>query len=138
MAFLMGLFRAIMGICETPPLDGELWTPEGNRVTISLGEGTTRIPVGGAARLEGKGLVSPILIVRAGEDDYLAFENRCTHGRRRLDPVEEKEELRCCSVSHSRFDYQGNKLSGPAKGPLKKYPVEKRGKELIVTLNGGS
>lgn len=138
MAFLMGFFRAIMGICETAPLDEGLWTPEGNRVMISLGEKPARIAVGGAARLEGRGLESPILIVRAGEDDYLAFENRCTHGGRRLDPVEGKAELRCCSVSHSRYDYAGNKLSGPAKGPLKTYAVEKRGEELIVSLGAGS
>lgn len=134
MAFLMGFFKAIMGICKTPPLEAELWTPEGNQVTISLGEAAALIPVGGSARLEGKGLVSSVLIVHAGGDEYLAFENRCTHGGRRLDPMEGGAELRCCSVNHSTFDYAGNKLSGPAKGPLKKYAVEKRGQELIVTL----
>jgi cytochrome b6-f complex iron-sulfur subunit len=138
MAFLTDFFKALLGICETPPLDTELWTAEGNQVTIRLGEAAALTPIGGGARLEGKGLVSSVLIVHAGDDDYLAFENRCTHGRRRLDPVEGRAELRCCSVSHSRFDYEGNKLSGPAKGPLKKYAVEKRGEELIVTLDGGS
>jgi cytochrome b6-f complex iron-sulfur subunit len=138
MAFLIGFFKAVMGICETPPLDAELWTLEGNQVTIRLGEAAALAPVGGAARLEGEGLASSVLIVHTGADDYLAFENRCTHGGRRLDPVEGTAELRCCSVNHSRFDYQGNKLSGPAKGPLKKYAVEKRGEELIVTLDGGS
>jgi cytochrome b6-f complex iron-sulfur subunit len=138
MALLKGFLKALMGICETPRLDAELWTPEGNQVTIRLGETAALAAVGGAARLEGKGLASSVLIVRAGADEYLAFENRCTHVGRRLDPVEGQRELRCCSVSHSRFDYQGNKLSGPAKGPLKKYPVEKRGEELIVTLDGGS
>jgi nitrite reductase/ring-hydroxylating ferredoxin subunit len=132
---LIGFFKAILGICETPPLDAGLWTPERNRVTIQLGEAAALAPVGGAARLEGKGLASSILIVHAGGDEYLAFENRCTHSGRKLDPVEGKEELRCCSVNHSRFDYQGSKLSGPAKGPLKKYHVEKRGEQLVVTLD---
>jgi cytochrome b6-f complex iron-sulfur subunit len=136
MAFLVGFFKSIMGICETPPLDVEAWTPEGKQVTIKLDEAAALTPVGGSARLEGKGLASSVLIVHAGGDDYLAFENRCTHGGRRLDPVEGEAELRCCSINHSRFDYEGNKLSGPAKGPLKKYAVEKRGEELIVTLNG--
>jgi len=133
---LIGFFKAILGICQTPPLDAGLWTPEGNRVTIRLGQAAALAPVGGAARLEGQGIASTILIVHAGGDEYLAFENRCTHSGRKLDPVEGKRELRCCSVNHSRFDYEGSKLSGPAKGPLKKYPVEKRGEELIVTLDG--
>jgi len=133
---LIGFFKAILGICETPPLDAALWTAEGNQVTIRLGEASALARVGGAARLDGKGLASSVLIVHAGGDEYLAFENRCTHSGRKLDPVAGKEELRCCSVNHSRFDYQGSKLSGPAEGPLKKHPVEKRGEELIVTLDG--
>ena len=138
MPFFTSFLKALLGICETPPLDAELWTVEENHVTIRLGEAPALAPVGGAARLQGKGLASPILIVHADADEYLAFENRCTHFGRKLDPVEGKQELRCCSVNHSRFDYQGSKLSGPAKGPLKKYPLEKRGEELIVTLDGGS
>ena len=133
---LIGFLKAILGICETPPLDAGLWTAEGKQVTIRLGEAVALGPAGGAARLEGKELASSVLIVHAGGDEYLAFENRCTHGGRKLDPIAGKEELRCCSVNHSRFDYLGNKLSGPAEGSLKKYAVEKRGEELVVTLNG--
>lgn len=138
MGAVMGFFKALLGICETLPLDTELWTLEGSEVTIRLGDAAALAPVGGAARLQGKGLVSPVLVVHAGGGEYLAFENRCTHGGRKLDPVEGKRELRCCSIGHATFDYQGNKLSGPAKGPLKNYAVEKRGEELIVTLDGGS
>jgi len=132
---VVGFFKAILGICRTPPLDAALWKAEGNQVTIRLDMTAALIPVGGAARLEGKGLVSSLLVVHADGDEYLAFENRCTHGGRKLDPVAGKEELRCCSVNHSRFDYQGNKLSGPAEGSLRTYPVERRGEELIVTLS---
>lgn len=137
MAFL-DFFKAVLGICKTPPLDAGLWTVEGNEVTIRLGESAPLVPAGGATRLEGRGLASSILIVHAGPDGYLAFENRCTHGGRRMDTVEGKRELRCCSVNHSRFDYEGNKLSGPAEGALKKYAVESRGEELVVTLDGGA
>jgi cytochrome b6-f complex iron-sulfur subunit len=138
MALLTGFFKALLGICETPPLADELWTLERNEVSVRLGEAAALAAVGGAARLGGKGRMPSILIVHAGADEYLAFENRCTHAGRKLDPVEGKRELRCCSVSHSRFDYEGNKLSGLAKDPLRKYPVEKRGEELIVTLEGAS
>jgi cytochrome b6-f complex iron-sulfur subunit len=138
MGFLTGFFKALLGVCETPPLAGELWTLERNEVAIRLGEAAALAPVGGSVRLGGKGLASSLLIVHAGADEYLAFENRCTHFGRKLDPVKEKRELRCCSVGHSTFDYQGNKLSGLAKGPLKKYPAERRGEELIVTVEGAS
>ena len=138
MGLSMGLFKALLGICETPPLDAELWTLEGSELTIRLGDAAALAPVGGAVRLQGKGLGTPVLVVHADDDEYLAFENRCTHHGRKLDPVEGEREVRCCSIGHARFDYEGNKLSDPAKGPLKKYPMEKRGEELIVTLDGGS
>jgi nitrite reductase/ring-hydroxylating ferredoxin subunit len=133
---LIGFFKAILGICETPPLDAGVWTAEGNQVPVRLGEAAALAPAGGAVRLEGQGLASSVLIVHTDGNQYLAFENRCTHGGRKIDPIAGKEELRCCSVNHSRFDYLGNRLSGPAEGSLKKYAVEKRGEELVVTLNG--
>ena len=105
-------------------------------MTVRLSEAAALAPSCGAVRLEGKELASSVLIVHTDGNHYLAFENRCTHGGRKLDPIAGKEELRCCSVNHSRFDYQGNKLSGPAEGSLKRYAVEKRGEELVVTLNG--
>ena len=138
MAFLPGFFKAIFGVCETLPLDAELWRVEGKRVAVRLAEATALAPVGGAVRLEGKGLASSVLVIHADTDEYLAFENRCTHGGRKLDPVEGSRELRCCSIGHSRFDYQGNKLSGPAKGPLTSYRTETQGEELIVTLEAAS
>ncbi len=133
---LIGFFKAILGICETPPLDAGVWTAEGNQVTVRLGGAAALALAGGAVRLEGKGLASSVLIVHTDGNHYLAFENRCTHSGRKLDPIAGKEELRCCSVNHSRFDYLGNKLSGPADRSLKRYAVEKRGEELVVTLNG--
>jgi cytochrome b6-f complex iron-sulfur subunit len=137
MAFFTGFLKAVLGICETSPLDPQLWTAEGEQVTIRLAGAHALASVGGAARLEGEGLPARVLIIHADGDEYLAFENRCTHGGRKLDPVGGKRELRCCSIGHSMFDYEGSKLSGPANGALKKYPVEKRGEELIVTLAEG-
>jgi len=138
MAFLPGFLKAIFGICETPPLNAELWRLEGKQAAIRLDEATALAPVGGAVRLEGKGLACSVLVVHADTDEYLAFENRCTHGGRKLDAVAGKRELRCCSVGHSSFDYQGNKLSGSAKGPITVYPVQKQGEELTVTLEAPS
>ncbi len=135
MALLTDIFKAVLGICETPPLDSGLWTTDGNRVTIKLAEATALAPVGAAARLEGAGLTDRVLIVHADADKYIAIKNRCTHmAGRRLDPVEGKAELRCCSVGHSVFDHEGTRLSGPAQDPLTIFPVEQQGEELIVTL----
>ncbi len=139
MASITGLFKSILGICETRPLDAGSWTAEGNQVTIRLSGAGPLAPAGGAVRLEGKHLPSRVLVVHTDADEYLAFENRCTHtGRRRLDPVEGRAEVRCCSIGHSTFDHEGKRVSGPATEAINKYRVEKRGEELIVILDGGA
>src|SRR4030042_1244923 len=116
--------KAILGICETKQLSSDLWSLEENKVHVKLSQMPAPLPEGGAIYLKGKGLSKPVLIVRTGEGQYLAFKNSCTHGHRKLDPVPGESKLRCCSFGHSTFDYEGNRLSGSAKAPITRYAVE--------------
>ena len=128
-------FKSILGICETKPLSEDLWSLEENKVHVKLSQISDPLPEGGAVYLKGEGLGKPVLILRTEEGQYLAFENRCTHGmHRKLDHVPGESKLRCCSVGHSTFDYEGKKLKGMAKGPLTRYEIEERDGDLIVTL----
>ena len=128
-----GFIKAILGRCETEPLVRDLWSIEGSTVKVKLDEVPQLARTGGAVYLESQELETPVLLVRNG-DRYLAFANKCTHGGRKLDPVPEKSMLRCCSLSHSTFDYEGRKIGGPARGPLTQHAVEVVGKELLVRL----
>ena len=65
---------------------------------------------------------------------YLAFRNVCPHGKRKIDPAPGEPLLRCCSVNHSKFDYDGNRLSGPAKEALTKYETTVSEGNLLITL----
>lgn len=89
---------------------------------------------GGAIYLKGKGLKHPVLIIHDGTgDSFLAFVNRCTHiGHRKLDPVPGKQIIRCCSICHSTYDFDGKRLSGPAKHPLKRYKIDLVDGELLI------
>ncbi len=53
---------------------------------------------------------------------------------RKLDAEPDGETLRCCSVNHSTFDYEGNKLSGPAKGPIQVYHSQEVDGNLVISL----
>jgi cytochrome b6-f complex iron-sulfur subunit len=128
-----GFIKAILGRCETQPLAHDLWSTENRTVKVKLGQVPELTQSGGAVYLEGQGLEAPILLVRNG-DNYLAFANKCPHAGRKLDPVPEKSMLRCCSLSHSTFDYEGRKIGGPAKGSLTRHAVQVVGNELLVKL----
>jgi Rieske Fe-S protein len=122
MGFL-GFFKALFGICATKPLADELWSMEDGKAKLKLADAPQLAQNGGGIYIQGKGLEKPILIIKSDGGDILAFTNSCTHGGRKIDPVAGEAKLRCCSVGHSTFDYDGNVLSGGAKGPLTKHEV---------------
>jgi cytochrome b6-f complex iron-sulfur subunit len=129
-----GFFRSLLGICDTAKPDPGLWVLDGSLVRVEVKKIPQLQKAYGAVYLEGQGLNAPVLIVRGEENGYVAFENRCTHFGRKLDPVLGKPLVRCCSVGHSMFDFQGKVLGGPAKGPIKVYQAEMREDELVVHL----
>jgi len=123
MGFL-GFFKALFGICATKPLADNMWSIDEGAAKVKVGDVVELAEKGGAVYLQGKGLVKPILVVKSQSGEYLAFTNSCTHAGRRLDPMAGEDKLRCCSIGHSQFDYDGNVVSGGAKDPLKKHEVE--------------
>jgi len=131
---MFGFIKAILGICQTKPLSSDLWVLEEGKVRVKLSQMPEPLPKGGAVYLAGQGLSMPILILRTEDDQCLAFANRCTHAKRKLDPVPGESKVRCCSVFHSTFDLDGKRLTGPAKDSLTCYAVEQSDGDLIVTL----
>jgi nitrite reductase/ring-hydroxylating ferredoxin subunit len=131
---MLGFFKALCGICETKPLNSDLWELEGNKVRVKLNQMPEPLDKGAATYIKDSALECPMLILRTEDDTYLAFANRCTHGNRKLDPVKGQQILRCCSVGHSTFNYKGEKLNGPATGNLTMYPVEMSDDDLVITL----
>ena len=130
----MSFFKALLGICRTKPLSPDLWSFNDGKIHIALSNLAELQKEGDAVYLEGAGLQSPVLIVKAKDDKYLAFENRCTHGKRKLDPVPGASTLKCCSIGHSSFDFEGNVIKGPAKKALTSYTAEISDDNLIIKL----
>jgi len=130
----MGIFQAIFGICETKPLDTRVWCVKEDEVLIKLDEADA-LKSDGAVYLKGQGLATPVLVVHLG-NDYCAFTNRCRHGLgRKLDLVPGKNKLRCCSLGHSEYDFNGNVIKGPATESITKYAVCQREGDLVISLS---
>jgi len=133
----MGIFKRIFGICNTqPPKDPVSWKHSEGTIEIDLGLMPELAEPGGAVRLEGNGLDMRVLIVHGLDGKFHAFGNRCTHtGHRRIDPLPGEEAVRCCSVSKSTYDYDGNVISGAAKEPIPVFQVEEEGGRMRVQLS---
>lgn len=133
--FTMGIWKRIFGISDTfRPQDPDSWKVEGEQLILDLQRLPELHAPGGAVRLEGKSLARRLLIVHGNDGAYHVFENRCTHMGRRLDPLEGREQVRCCSVSKSTFDYEGKPVSGAARKPVHTFEARETGGRLVVNL----
>ncbi len=134
MAGIIDFIKAVAGICETEPLDGSAWTKDGSEVKVQLDKAKGLTEPWAAVYLQGSELEKPILIVRDDKGELFCFSNKCTHMGRKLDPVPGERVLRCCSVNHSTFDFDGKALKGPTKGNLATYPCSVDGNVLTITV----
>ena len=130
----MSIFKAILGICETKPLAETAWELKDGHASVDLKAATSLACKGGATYLKGKGLTKPVLVVRGDDNKLYAYENSCTHGHRKIDPVPGTGKLKCCSVNHSTFNYDGKPLSGPAKHDIKRFEAKESGGRLVIKL----
>jgi len=131
----MGLLKRIFGICETkPPGNSACWEYAGGKIEIDLERAPELSVAGCAIRLESNVLPEKVLVLHGTDEKYYAFRNKCTHMGRRIDPLEGSPNIRCCSVSKSTFDYEGNLISGPAKGPLKPFQTDAANGKLTIII----
>ena len=135
MSAIVDFFKAVAGICRTEPLNPDLWEVSDRKARVNVSQVPELNRPGGAVYLTGKGLPEPVLIVARDDGGYVCALNRCTHMSRRLDPVSGEQILRCCSVNHSTFDFQGNNLSGPTRKPLKVYEWKLEDNDLVIDVS---
>lgn len=132
MSVILDFLKAVAGVSKTKPLSPEFWRLEENKATIKVDQIPELQQPGGAVYLAGKGIESPVLVVRDDDGNYHSFSNRCSHFGRKLDPVPGKSVLRCCSLNHSTFDYNGANLTGPTSKPVKVYRTELKDGNLMI------
>ncbi len=131
----MGFIGRIFGICYTPLLgDSSAWRLEGRTLWVDLTKASALQQPGAAVRLEGGALPVRVVILHGLDGEWHAYENRCTHAGRRIDPLPAAGQLQCCSVGKSTWDYEGHRVSGSATGDLVRFPVAKDGDSLRVEL----
>jgi nitrite reductase/ring-hydroxylating ferredoxin subunit len=68
-----------------------------------------------------------------GSGGYRAFENKCAHAGRKLDPVPGTETVQCCSMGQLTYDYQGNVISGKDE-KVKPLNVREEDGGLVIEL----
>lgn len=73
----------------------------------------------------------PIYLYRESEQNFTALYLQCTHQGNELNAYGEKL---VCSAHGSEFDNQGNVTNGPAKSPLRSFPVTTDHQNIFISL----
>ena len=130
------IFQRLFGKCATqPPQDASCWKFENGQVIIDLAKASELAQSGRGIRLESEEPPVNLLVIRGDDGSYYAFENKCAHGGRKLDPVPGGGTVQCCSVGKSTYDYNGKVLKGAAQEDIVSYPVRSEDGSLYITLS---
>lgn len=90
------------------------------------------IPVGGVKLFKYPGEHDPCILVRLGEDDYVAYSQTCTHLSCAVYYEAETRRLACpCHVGYFAVE-DGRVLQGPPQRPLPRVVLERRGDALVA------
>lgn len=132
----MGFFKRLFGVSQTKkPRDHRCWRFLGKKIELDLNLAPELSSPGGALRLEAPGLPVRVLLWRDKEGDLRAWENRCAHMGRRIDPVPGADRLMCCSIGKSTYELDGRVVSGLAKGDIRPLKVVEEDGTLTVFLS---
>jgi Rieske Fe-S protein len=126
------------GISNTPvaPADSYHISPE-NVLEINLSKLPELSNKGGSVKLtiNPDGQEKKLLVFNTGRNKYKTFLNSCTHGGQELEYKHNKNIVQCVSFGHSKYDLQGNVLSGPAPEPVLIFETTTKNGQLHIQLD---
>ena len=93
----------------------------------------SQLPLGGALVFHYPHETEPCLLLRNGEESYVAYSQECTHLACAVVPDREAGRL-LCPCHHGYFDTAtGRPLAGPPRRPLPRILLQIRGEEIYAT-----
>ena len=93
---------------------------------------TDELPVGGVKAFSYPGPNDPCLLIRRGQDEYVAFEQKCPHLSCAVIYSRERDRLECpCHEGYFSAN-SGAELQGPPPRPLARIRLERRDDELVA------
>jgi Rieske Fe-S protein len=93
----------------------------------------SEIPLGGVRLFDYPGPDDPCLLIRTGEDVFVAYSQKCTHLSCAVVPRVAEGRLHCPCHEGAFAISDGRVLQGPPPRPLARVRLERRGDELLAT-----
>lgn len=136
--FIAGSCSTISGISNTPSLSPDCFDVINNKLYVYKSKVCNILAINGAVKLSyinpEKLLRVKVILVRTNNNNYFAFENRCTQCNKELEYNIKSNSLNCIGIGHSRYELNGEVLKGPAKERLKTFLCSYDEENIILDL----
>jgi Rieske Fe-S protein len=120
--------------CQVPAAGESALRLEQGLVHIDLKQAPQLTAKGGAVRVDDEQRKVRLIVVHTGKRQFVAADQKCTHGGGALTYVPKGRVLHCTCWGHSRFALDGNVVTGPAKRKLRIYETTLAGDTLTIKL----
>jgi nitrite reductase/ring-hydroxylating ferredoxin subunit len=133
-------FTKFLGLTSLAFVVGQVWIVVENWLRRSKGQPPIMpiaklddVPVGGALVFNYPDKNEPCLLLRTGEDTFLAYNQKCTHLSCAVIPQMDRGRLHC-PCHEGSFDLAtGRPLAGPPRRPLSRITLEIRDGVVYAT-----
>jgi Rieske Fe-S protein len=99
---------------------------------VAVAAAAGAVPVGGVKLFNYPGPNDPCLLIRRSEDDYVAFQQKCTHLSCAVVYAPERDRLECPCHQGYFSARTGAVLQGPPPRPLPRIRLQRRGGDLVA------
>jgi Rieske Fe-S protein len=118
--------------CSTPDVPDPAVRFDADGVAIDLSLAPALRKPGAAGKIIDPGRKLRVIVACLGKRQYVAMQEKCTHGGGHLAYSHKRRTVQCTCWGHSEFAIDGTVLGGPAKKPLPRYEVALAGDVLRI------
>ena len=133
------LAQASHDCCTVPDAPGDGVRIQPGLVTIDLDRTPALHRTGSAVKVIDPARKLQVIVARPGKDQFVALDQKCTHGGGALTYVHKHKHLYCTCWGHAQFALDGSVLRWPNKltpRALRAYTVERKGNLLEIRVEG--
>ena len=133
------LAKASNDCCAVPEAPADAFRIQPGLLSVDLDRTTALSRTGSAVKIVDPDRKLRIIIAHPGKDQFVALDQKCTHGGGSLTYVHKHKHLYCTCWGHAKFALDGKVLRWPNQQtprPLRTYPVERKGNRLEIRVEG--
>ena len=122
-------------VADIPQLSSEQYAIEGNNLSVFLDKIPELKKIASSVKIYDSKLDDKLIIAKKSETEYISASLLCTHAGGEVEYMADKGTFNCVSISGSKFDLEGQVVSGPAEKQLTVYSNTLNDQMLQIQLS---